>query len=296
MGIPVQIVRLSVIGAVIGGIVAFKTIAASKAEEQIEHFVTKMGIEKRNISYDVSVDLFGLDTHIEDIKLKSPDGKVAKIDEIVLKDFDSKHPTPQYLDIEVEGLELPATMLQIDPKLQQLFANYKKEYLKVNFALAYKLKPKKKKLDIEKLSYEIEDVAKISLEAELYNVASFNDLVQQVIILGPASLKFAQASVKYEDDGLADMLFAYNAKDAGVSVDQFKSSLIQKMDASLQKAKTKKDHLQVVLIEEIVTFTKNPKSFEVHIDPKEAVSFQELTIDHTTQDALKMLNISVDAN
>lgn len=296
MGVPVQVIRLGVIGAVVGGIVAFKVIASNKAEEKIDQVITKLGIPKESISYDVSVDLIGLETRIDDVEITSPDGDKILIDEIVINDIDTEHKVPEYLDVEVEGFEIPASLLKFDYRARRAFAGFDKDKVVTNLALSYELEADDKELDIENFSYEIEDMAEFSLQMELHDVKSFDDLVQQLSYYGPEGLKVGEASFKYEDDGLAAMVMEMVAKQTNMDIEEVKKEANEKLESELKKAEKEGNKYSVAYLEALQDFVNNPQSFEVQIDPKEAVSMRELQREASLEALLSKVNASVSAN
>ena len=43
--------------------------------------------------------------HLEDVKITLPGQEPVKIEEITLNDFDSKHNIPEFLDVDIDGIE-----------------------------------------------------------------------------------------------------------------------------------------------------------------------------------------------
>lgn len=297
MGIPVQVIRLGVLGVVVGGVVAFKVIASNKVEKKVDAFLASEGIPKEMVSYDASVDLFGFETRLEDIVIKNRAGKDIKIDEIVINDFDDEHKIPQYVDVEINGMHSSSNQLKVNPMTRAMFKDIDADDIVSNFALAYSFDEKDKKLEIKNASTSVEGLGEISLEAEIEDVKSLQQLAQNVMYYGFKNLKLGKSSLKYEDDGFANMAFAYNAQQRGMSTEEFKEMAVKNLDRSLEKAKQKEDDLQVAFLEAVEDFVKHPNSFEVSIEPKEALSLRELQYSHhNLNDALKALNLKVEAN
>ncbi|MFT7860762.1 MAG: hypothetical protein ABXS93_07480 [Sulfurimonas sp.] len=292
MGLPIQVIRLGVVGVVIGGVIAFKTIAANNAEEKIDLAITNMGIPKDKISYDVSVDLLGFATHIEDIEMKISEKESFKIDEIVINDIDTEHQKPEYLNVEINGIHGDTKSLKmVDRSIARVLDSMNKDELITNFALNYTFDKDAKVLNLKNLSLDVEDMGTLSLATKFHNVQSVENAV--------ASFNYAKlgnSSLTYEDSSLANTLFAYNAKRSGQDLDQFKENIIKDINKEIEKAETKEKDLEVKMLTAMADFVEDPESIEFSMDPEEPISVNRLSRRFNDETTLKTLNFDISVN
>lgn len=292
MGLPIQVIRLGVVGVVIGGVIAFKTIAANTAEEKIDLAFKNMGIPKDRVSYDVSVDLIGLETRIEDIKLKISDKEDFKIDEIVINDIDTEHEIPEYLDVEVNGIHNDAKSIKkIDRNLARAFDSLKKNELITNFAVNYKFDKDAKTLNLENLSLDLKDMGALSLATEFHNVRSIADAA-----MGFNYAKMGNSSLTYKDDSLVNSLIAYNAKRSRQDVEKFKENILKGLDRDIKRSEKRGKDLEVQVLTALADFIKDPQSIEFSMQPEQPISFNRLSRRFTSEKTLKTLNFDISVN
>ncbi|WP_304545167.1 hypothetical protein [Sulfurimonas microaerophilic] len=290
--IPIQVIRLGVVGAVVGGVIAFKTIAANAAEEKIDKAISNLGIPKEKISYDVSVDLIGLSTRIEDIEMKISDKESFKIDEIVINDIDTKHEVPEYLDVEINGMHNDAKALKmVDRSLYRALDSLKKDEFITNFALNYNFDKEAKVLSLENLSFDIEDMGALSLTTQFHNVNSVTNAA-----MGFNYAKLGKSSVTYKDDSLVNTLVSYNAKKSGKDIEQFKEKILKNLDRDIQRAEKREQELEVKMLTAIAEFVKDPQSIEFSMEPEQPISLNKLTKRFTKENTLKTLNFDIKVN
>lgn len=283
MGLPIQVIRLGAIGVAVGGVIAFKTIAANSAEEKIDKAIADMGIPKDQISYDVSVDLLGLSTHIEDIEMKISDEESLKIDEIVINDVDTEHEVPEYLDLEVNGIHGDTKSLKmVDRSIARVLDSMNKDELITNFAVNYTFDKDAKVLNLENLSLDVEDMGTLSLATEFHNVNSVENAA-----MGFNYAKLGNSSVTYKDNSLANTLFAYNAKRSGQDLDQFKENIIKDINKEIEKAEKKEKDLEVQMLTAMADFVEDPESIEFSMEPEQPISFNQLSKRFAREDTLK---------
>jgi len=292
MGIPVQMIRLGAAVVVVGGVMAFKIIAANSAEKKIDKAIANMGISKDQISYDVSVDLLGLATHIEDIEMKLPNKENFKIDEIVINDIDAKHQIPEYLDLEINGIHGNTKSLKMfDRNMARILDSMNKDELITNIGVDYTFDKDAKVLNLKNLSFNVEDMGSFSLATKIHDVNSIANAA-----MGFNYAKLGSSSVEYEDDGLADTLFAYNAKRSGQDLDKFKENIVKDINKEIEKADKQQKDYKVKMLSAIADFVEDPNSIEFSMEPEKPIAFYRLSRGLKREDTLKTLHfdISVD--
>jgi len=290
MSLPVQVIRLSVIGAVVAGVVAFKVIAGNSVEKKLDKLVAE---SKGSFAYEnASVDLLGLDVHIDGVRIR--DGRRdLHIDEVVVHSYDDKNEVPQYMDFEVNGIELDMKAIEKDPALGRLVSDLGYEQLEANMAIDYKVNKKKKVFDLKEFSFAIKDAGELELEAKIYGIDDVRQLA--FVAMAPQMVKVGEMSLKYEDDSLVDRIIKVNAKEAGMDVAAYKAKLLEELEKEIEKAKAKNEDDKADVLEEVYDFIDDPKEFEVSIDPKEPVLLGHIS--RLSNDEIKeLLNLKISAD
>lgn len=290
MAVPIQVIRLGVIGAVIGSFIAFKYVASGMVDDKISAAMSKAGIPASAFSYDnSSVDLLGLNVHLEDVKITLPGQEPVKIEEITLNDFDSKHNIPEFLDVDIDGIEAKKSFNSLG--FGDIFAGM--DEVNMNLALKYEFDADDKVLDIKKISESVDDLGEISFSTELHNVGSLESFAQQMM-RNPYSVAIGKSELEYKDDSLVERLIAYNAKHVGVSADKFKAQLLEKLNKKLQKAEKKENaDAEQKYLSALIDLIDNPDEFTISIDPQKPVSLQEMKYGSMDKN-LKKLNLEID--
>jgi hypothetical protein len=290
MALPVQVIRLTVIGAVVASVVAFKVIAGNNVEKRLDKIVQE---SQGAFSYEnASVDLLGLDVHIDGVRIHDG-GRDVNIDEIIIHSYDEKSEVPQFMDVEVNGIELDMQAINNDPALGKVVKGLGYEKLEANMAMDYKVDSKKKLFNLKEFSFAIKDAGELELSAEIYGVSSLQEFGNY--FMRPQMLKLGDISVSYEDDSLVERIIKMNAQEAGMDVSSYKEKLLTGIEREIEKAKAKNEDEKVDILEEIYDFLDNPKEFEVSIEPKEPVSFAKLS--RLSNDEIKeLLHIEITAN
>jgi len=292
MAVPVQVIRLGVIGVVIAGFITFKYVAAGMVEDKIGGAMAKAGIPSESVSYDASVDLFGFNVHLEDVVIDIPGKDKMKIDEITINNFDSEHTIPEFINIEVEGID--GKILFASSPLAKVSKNLFEEQdeVKLNFAVNYEFDADDKTLNIKEVSQSIDNLGEVSFSTVLHNVNSIENFVQRMM-MNPSSMEVGKSSLEYEDDSLVEKIIAFNAEKKGISADKYKEDMLAGLKKELEQVNEKEDSdLEQDLLALVIDFVQSPDELEISIDPKEPMSLREITRGNPS-DTLKKLNLEI---
>jgi hypothetical protein len=292
MALPVQAIRLGVIGVVIGGYITFKYVSAGMVEDKISAAMTKAGIPLETVSYDASVDLFGLNTHLCDVKVNIPGQQSIEIDEITINAFDDKHDVPEFMDIEISGIKAKQALLSssITRGADEIFNSM--DEVNMNLVINYEFDADKKTLTIKELSESVDDLGEISFETVLHDVNSLQSFTRRVMIQ-PNSIAIGKSELEYEDDSLVEKIIAMNAKKQGVSADDYKKSLLKQLNRKLEKVKKEENaDLEENLLSEMIDFINSPDEFEISIDPETPVTFREI-LRGSSEENIKKMNLEI---
>lgn len=291
--IPIQIIRLSILGLVIVSIVTFKIVSSNMIKAKIDKI---LGNAKGYITYgDTSMDLFGFDAHIYDIKLNIPNQKPLTIDEMVVDSLDTENPVPHYMNIKLKGIQTDLAMLRSNANLADKLNTLEMNDIDSDLTINYEFEKDEKMLDIKEFALKVEDAGKITYKAKLYNVVAMEYFPMQ-INMAPQTLKFGATSLEYEDDSFMERMAKLSAQDANKSVEAYKDERLKKAKAELSAAKAASQEYETALNEAMLNFLEDPQSFELSIDPKEPISLSILNQLKSRNEILKTLNLKVSAN
>ena len=291
--IPIQIIRLSIIGLTIASIVTFKIISSNMIKAKIDKI---LGNAKAYITYgDTSMDLFGFDAHIYDIKLSIPNQKPLLIDEMVVDSLDTDNAVPHYMNIKLKGIQSDLAMLKSNPNLADKLNTLEFKDIDSDLVINYEFEKDEKMLNIKEFALKIENAGKITYKAKLYNVVAMEYFPMQ-INLAPQTLKFGTTSLEYKDDSFIERLTKLKAQDANKSVEVYKSERLKLYKTELNIAKTNSHDYETMLDEALISFFEDPESFEFSIDPKEPISLSILNELKSRNDVLETLKLKVSAN
>ena len=292
--IPIQAIRLSVTTLVIIAIVLFKSIMSNKVEERIDTVLKDLP-NQMVIYDDISVDIFGFSTHIYDISINVPGQEPITIDEIVINSIDQDHNIPRYLDLEINGIENNTNALMLNPQSALFAKNLGVEKLSSNIALKYNYKQDKKSLELDELSFTTNGVAEIEFEAEFHNISSFEAVIKQ-FATEAKYITVAEASLEFDDMSLTNAILKTIAQDSKKTLTEVKAQLTAQLTKERDR-NAKRGHTAVVEIQEaMISFIKDPQSFDMSVEPKEPVSFKKIMRMRTQKEFVQALNFKVSAN
>ena len=292
--VPVQVIRLSVIAVVIIAIIVFKTITSNIVEAKVDKLLeaTPKGV----ITYEsASMDIIGLEVCINDVTIKAANGKSIKIDEIVINDIDTDNDIPQYMDIEINDIEGDLETLKLDRNSAKLIDMLELKELVSDIAFKYSFDKEENILEIDDVSFKVEDLGKLAFEVELHGVQSLSGLGMQMM-MAPQNLKIASASIEYDNYADKELISAMVAVSNGLSYDESKAKSLQKLSRTIEELKDEDDDIASELAEMIHDFYEDPKSFEISISPENAVSIREITGTQSAKEAKELLNFKVEVN
>lgn len=291
--VPPQVIRLTLIALVIIAIVCFKIISANLIKAKIDKI---LGANKEYVSYsDVSMDLFGFDVHIDDVKVNFPYQKPLIVDEITVKSFDTQNAVPLYMNIRLKGVQSDLSTLRSNPNFAKTLDELNIKEIKSDLTVNYVYEKERKMLDVEELSVNVENLGKLTYQTELYNVVAMAYFPLQ-LNLAPQTLKFGSTALHYEDNSLVERYMQMYAKDANLSLDSYKTDLFKRNQAKIDAAKASLQKYETLLDETWLAFLKNPKTFDFKIAPSQPVSLISVGNLKSRDDLLKTLNFSVSAN
>lgn len=236
---------------------------------------------------DASMSLIGFDVTINDIKLNS-NGKSVAIDEIVINDIDRDHKIPQYMDVEVNGIDGDIEAFKIDRQSAQLIDMLGLKEVVADIGFEYDFDKENKTLKVEELSMKIKDLAKLSFETELHGINSLLALPNQM-----QSAKVASASLEYKNYADKELITSIIAMQSNSSYEKAKENMLKEISSSMKKEKD--DNIRN-MSEQAHEFFEDPEKIELSISPKEPVSFMDIMVGGNPEESIKLLNFESSVN
>lgn len=292
--IPVQVIRLSVIGLIIAAVVIFKIVTGNILETKIDKLLGDL--PKGAVTYqDASMDLFGLTVHLDGVKIQTNRNKPLLIDEIVLHSIDTENSIPQYMDIEINGIKSDLEALKVNRKMAYIVDGLEYKELKSSIKIDYAFAKDKKMLDIKEVSLEIDNAGELTYNAKLYNITSLEGLAMQ-LNFAPQTVEFGKTSIRYEDNSLTDRILKIAAQQSHQEIDSFKEAIERNLEKNIETSRTNAKEYELMLNKALLQFVKNPKKLAFSISPDEPVSLSSADKIRSKDEFLKLLNLKISVN
>jgi len=293
-GVPVQIIRLSILGVLVVGYIAFKVVTGNIVESKVNKLVSEL--PKGLVTYEsASMDLLGFAVHIDNLVISMPNQKDTYIDEIIISDIDTDNNVPQYADIEISGINVDMDALRVNKQMSKMIDTLGYQQLKSNIAVNYTFDKDKKMLDIKGVSFGMDDAGELTFKTKILGVKSLKTIAN-TLQRNPSALEIDATSLTYDDDSLTERLYKLAGQNnrKKQSADEFKAELISELDKEIKKAKSKKFEKEV--LEAMREYLQNPKSFEVSISPDNPISMKTANKTKSKEEFLELLNFEVSVN
>lgn len=283
-----QIIGIGIAVILIAIYLGFKMYASNVAEGKVNEAIAKAA-NLADIDYKkVSVDLLGMDVRISDIIVSPADAKEKiKIDEIIIHDIDDKSDIPAFLTMTFNGIELNIKDLGEDAKqIRELGYNDK---VMVNLIADYSYNKEKKELHIKKLSIGADEAGEIRVSFRLGNISLEPEKIAGLLFTFPQVI-FHEARIEYNDDTLAERLMKLGAKEQQVPLEDFKKSLIKKVETEIAN---EKDEFTQKALNEIKRFLTDPDELSISASPSKPLPLGRIMRTNDPKDVIKLLNIHI---
>ena len=255
-----------------------------------------LGSTKEYVSYaDVSMDIFGFDVHIDDIKINFPGQKPLLIDEMIIKSFDDDHALPHYMNVKFKGIQSDLEMLKMNPKFSKTINDLELKDIRSELILNYKYNKEQKMLDVQEMVLEVDSLGKISYKTQIHNVVAMEYFLMQ-LNLAPQTLKFGPTLIQFDNDSLVERFMKMNAKDNNLSLDRYKADLFSGEQKHVDEERSASKNVQASFHESWLKFLKNPKSFEFKTDPAQPIPLILFGDQKDKEKLFKQLNIKTTVN
>lgn len=164
--------------------------------------------------------------------------------------------------------------------------------IKFDAAMAYEADLKKNTLDVKEISLKGQDLGQLTLRAAFGEIKLDPNDVGRSLEASANVITMASGEFAYEDGGLVRQIIVAQAKEAGVSADQF---VEQQSAPMMAMAKQSGGQEMLALAEAMDKFLKNPVKLVVKVQPEKPVKLMDLgAMDPAAM--LKLLRVTAQAN
>ncbi len=283
-----QIISIGIVVVLIAIYSGIKIYASNSAEKKINEAIAKAAVFA-DIDYKkVSVDLIGMDVRISDILVCPANAeKKIKIDEIIIYDIDDKSDIPAFLSMSFRGIEL--NIKDLGNNANDLKALGYNDKLMINLNADYTYDNEKKELDIKKIGIGADDAGEINISFRLGNINLKPKEIISLIFTFPQVI-FNEAKIKYNDDSLAKRLLNLGAQKNQTNLENFKKSLVQKIEKEI---KMEKDVFIKNALVEIKKFLEDPEKISISASPSKPHPIGRIMRVNDPKDIIKLLNIQI---
>ena len=284
-----RIIGLGAVVVLVGSYAGASVYVSQEAEKAIEKAVKEVS-EYAEIRYEnVWVDLLSQKTYLSGIVITSVESQEKlEVDQIIIKNFDKQTDIATMANFSINGIKLD---LNKHPNKTQKITElgYQGELL-LNMAVNFNYDFQKKALNLKDLTLGIDNVGDISLNFQLNGLNLEPNSIFGMLMNPQLSLQ--NASIRYQDNSLAERLFKQAAKKEHLSIETYKKLGIE----SLQKlVDVEQDAFTKTALQQIIVFIDNPNSFSISVSPEKPFPLGGFMMIKEPKDLIKQLNIKIDS-
>ena len=268
------------------------------AQGRIQNWANHTGRISEITYQSLDIGLFSKTIQVSQvsIQIKGVNSPVA-IDRLILHSFDTKFDStneiPSFMHVEIQGIHIShgnSLIKGISPVLAQL--GYSDIAASVEYAYIYE--PIKKDMEITQLRVSVADMGKVEVWArinslDLAALKAVPDNPLSLIALIPA-VAISGITLDSQDNSLTKRLIELGARQSGQSIEQFISTIAEKLNLEIQRQNQPavKDTLL-----SIQKFIVNPGHIKVAVSPTRPVPLLTLLMESDPNERIRVLNISV---
>ena len=283
-GIGVAIILL------VAGYFGLKAYAAHVAEENISRTADKVS-GFLDLDYrKVSVDLFGFNTHIKNVRIAGINRQQqVKIDDIVIYRVDPQDRVPASLHVKFNGINVnPDQLGQGGAALRQMGYTT----IKADTELDYTYDRAQRTLAINKFRTGAAELGDIQLTCRIANI-DLNPANLPVLLFTFPNILLDRARVTYQDHSLVKRFLELAARQQGQPYDAFMKALNKKLE---DKIAGQSDPFLIQGMTAFKQFLNNPDAITISVLPDEPVSIARLQKVKDGDELIKLLHAKAYVN
>ena len=279
-----KVVLVGLVFLITAGYFGLKAYAAHVAEKNVSQAASRVSGFVDLDYQQVSVDLFGMDTHIKNVRISGLDRRqTLKIDDIVIYRAAHQGKVPESLHVRFNGINVDLDQMGKNAAaLRQL--GYSR--LKADTELDYTYDPAQRTLEVTKFQTGAAELGDVMMTCRIKNID-----------LSPASLPFLfftfpnilvdRAEVTYTDHSLVRRLLEAAAQKNGQTYEGFSKDLNADLDKEIAAAS---DPFTIQVMNSIQAFLNNPTAITFSVLPDKPVSIGKLQNMTDRDELIKLLN------
>ena len=234
----------------------------------------------------VNIDWIGLDVRISDIFIVSrlDTNYNVFIDEIIIRKIDGKSDIPTFMSGSIHGIDLKIN----DPDISAFFEKYGyTNQLLVDFGIDYIYE--NDALNVDDLFLSVDDVGELNANFSIGNLPFNQQRILDILAVYPEILLY-KAQVVLDFLPLADRLIEYGAKEHDMSIEDFRSKILEDIERGAAINSDKFDGIAAEIAKKFVT---DREKLSISISPSEPYQQLGRILDMKT-DELNHLNFRID--
>lgn len=284
VGISIAIILL------IAGYFGLRAYAAHVAEKNINRTIGKVDGFVDMDYQKVDVGLFGLNTHIKNVRLAQPGRpKTVKIDDIVIRRFDRQGRIPASLHVRFKGINVDLDQMGKDAAaLRQMGYSH----IKADTELDYTYDPAQQTLAINKFQTGAAGLGDITMTCQIANM-DLNPANLPVLLFTFPDILLNQAKLTYRDHSFVKRFLKLAAQKKGQAYDAFMRDLNATLDNEIAG---QSDPFLKQAMTSFKQFLNNPDAITLSISPDEPVSIGRLQNVKGRDELIKLLNAKAYVN
>ena len=267
-----------------------RLISAPAAIQEVDQAIAALSpvadVEYQKVSAPLFGGVFGGNTTVKNVSI-TPVGTTEpiKANALVVHRYEKNADNvPTDVSLEMKGIQVAGADLAGEGTLTDLGYG---EDLSLNMTGDYRYDEEAKAIRLEKLKMGADDMGDLEVSLHVENIT----LDEEAIASFPFSffgMEFHSAEISYKDNSFIKRMFDTAAAAEGVSVKEYKATLIS--DFETEMAKTGEE-LPPELIEAFKDFINNPKGFSITASPDNPISLTEIMLAGENEDIVELLNL-----
>lgn len=251
-------------------------VAANKAaKDNVDRFISQYE-QYVSIEYDrVSTSVFTFDPEITGITLKDPiyAQTAIEIQKVVLEDYtlDNEDIIPKRLSIDIQGMQLPQTILEPDQRKKLDGLGYEQDIV-LDVHLRFVYDPKGASFILEQSKVHIHDCFEVSLALHIDNM-NIQELKSYfwVYLMFPEKLpvEISGLHLTYTDESFFERMVQNQAAKQGLSVQEFVDQRKARIQQTMQEEDSR--HMRR-LLQAVMEFTEEQNTFQIKAEPDTPVN------------------------
>ena len=273
-------VVLIIVAVAACGYVAAKLYANKKAKDMVDESIEKLQ-PMVMVEYDsVSADPFTRSMAVEDIMIKSPMlTSPIPVGAFRVHKWSADEDGSRAAHVAIEKIKVDTNQKVLENQAQQLAQLGYEGQFEINFEMDYDYDADDKTLDVKAFRLGIPTVGSVDFQMKMEGIdpaAMQGNLMQSGFQPGANPLPgvmLAGATLKLQNEGLAEQLFLAQAQKQNISLEQWKK---QEVDALDQYMNTLDDRQLRDIVKALRNFIAKPGALTITIDPEKPVSVDKL--------------------